>query len=150
MFHKPGMEACEGKMTLHKSPASICFLFAIMLHDSIWAYPYCSVAILQFTIVTIAVLVFTFHVFVIAWDIISTMRMMDKCYLKKDQSEILEERRLKDLVKKHSEFIGYPTELYVEKSKDKEVKEVSHEWFLILSSPSRGITLSSRRGSLCF
>ena len=29
------------------------------------------------------------------------------CYLKEDQSEFLEERRLKDLVKKHSEFIGY-------------------------------------------
>merc|ERR1712187_825105 len=32
------------------------------------------------------------------------------CYLKEDQSEFLEERRLKDLVKKHSEFIGFPTE----------------------------------------
>merc|ERR1711881_378904 len=32
----------------------------------------------------------------------------------------LEERRLKDLVKKHSEFIGFPVELYVEKSKEKE------------------------------
>merc|ERR1711885_11738 len=47
------------------------------------------------------------------------------CYLKEDQSEFLEERRLKDLVKKHSEFIGFPIELYVEKSKE---KEVSHEW----------------------
>ena len=43
------------------------------------------------------------------------------CYLKEDQSEFLEERRLKDLVKKHSEFIGFPIELYVEKSKEKEV-----------------------------
>ena len=32
------------------------------------------------------------------------------CYLKEDQSEFLEERRLKDLVKKHSEFIGFPLE----------------------------------------
>ena len=40
------------------------------------------------------------------------------CYLKEDQSEFLEERRLKDLVKKHSEFIGFPIELYVEKSKE--------------------------------
>merc|ERR1712123_561767 len=47
------------------------------------------------------------------------------CYLKEDQSEFLEERRLKDLVKKHSEFIGFPIELYVEKKKE---KEVSHEW----------------------
>merc|ERR1719261_201002 len=36
--------------------------------------------------------------------------------LKEDQSEFLEERRLKDLVKKHSEFNGFPIELYVEKS----------------------------------
>merc|ERR1712228_297292 len=74
------------------------------------------------------------------------------CYLKEDQSEFLEERRLKDLVKKRSEFIGFPIELYVEKSEGKEddepkieevdeekekeakkkktkkVKEVSHEW----------------------
>ena len=33
------------------------------------------------------------------------------CTLKEDQSEFLEERRLKDLVKKHSEFIGFPIEL---------------------------------------
>ena len=44
------------------------------------------------------------------------------CYLKQDQSEFLEERRLKDLVRKHSEFIGFP-ELYVEKSKEKEVTD---------------------------
>merc|ERR1711912_205860 len=42
---------------------------------------------------------------------------------KEDQSEFLEERRLKDLVKKHSEFIGFPIELYVEKSKEKEVTD---------------------------
>merc|ERR1712038_572037 len=45
------------------------------------------------------------------------------CYLKEDQSEFLEGRRLKDLVKKHSEFIGFPIELYVEKSKEKEVTD---------------------------
>merc|ERR1712017_57004 len=45
------------------------------------------------------------------------------CYLKEDQSEFLEERRLKDLVKKHSEFIGYPIELYTEKTKEEEVSD---------------------------
>merc|ERR1739847_246766 len=41
--------------------------------------------------------------------------------------EFLEERRLKDLVKKHSEFIGFPIELYVEKSKEKEVTDSEAE-----------------------
>merc|ERR1719183_2082831 len=45
------------------------------------------------------------------------------CTLKEDQSEFLEERRLKDLVKKHSEFIGFPIELYTEKSSEKEVTD---------------------------
>merc|ERR1712195_322282 len=49
------------------------------------------------------------------------------CYLKEDQSEFLEERRLKDLVKKHSEFIGFPIELYVEKSKEKEGTDSEEE-----------------------
>ena len=47
------------------------------------------------------------------------------CYLKENQSEFLEERRLKDLVKKHSEFIGFPMELYVtwKSRKEKEVTD---------------------------
>merc|ERR1712139_428267 len=49
------------------------------------------------------------------------------CYLKEDQSEFLEDRRLKDLVKKHSEFIGFPIELYCEKSKEKEVTDSEDE-----------------------
>merc|ERR1711910_164242 len=49
------------------------------------------------------------------------------CYLKKDQSEFVEERRLKDLVKKHSEFIGFPIELYVEKSQEKDVTDSEDE-----------------------
>merc|ERR1719502_1741343 len=47
--------------------------------------------------------------------------------LKEDQSEFLEEHRLKDLVKKHSEFIGFPIELYVEKSSEKEVTDSEDE-----------------------
>merc|ERR1712098_997128 len=49
------------------------------------------------------------------------------CTLKEDQTEFLEERRLKDLVKKHSEFIGFPIELYVEKSNEKEVTDSEDE-----------------------
>jgi len=48
-------------------------------------------------------------------------------HLKEDQLEFLEERRLKDLVKKHSEFIGFPIELLCEKSTDKEVTESDDE-----------------------
>jgi molecular chaperone HtpG len=47
--------------------------------------------------------------------------------LKEEQQEYLEERRLKDLVKKHSEFIGYEIELLVEKSTDKEVTDDEEE-----------------------
>merc|ERR1712146_739950 len=80
------------------------------------------------------------------------------CYLKEDQLEYLEERRLKDLVKKHSEFINYPISLWTEKTVDKKgdddgdepkieevdeeettkkekkkkkVKEVTYEWDLM-------------------
>jgi len=47
--------------------------------------------------------------------------------LKDDQQEFLEERKLKDLVKKHSEFIGFPIELMVEKTTDKEVTDSDDE-----------------------
>jgi molecular chaperone HtpG len=44
-------------------------------------------------------------------------------YMKEDQMEYLEERRIKDLVKKHSQFIQYPISLWVDKTKETEVEE---------------------------
>ncbi|GFH58732.1 heat shock protein 90 [Chaetoceros tenuissimus] len=44
-------------------------------------------------------------------------------HLKEDMSEYLEEKRVKDLVKTHSEFIGFPIKLYTEKTTEKEVTD---------------------------
>jgi molecular chaperone HtpG len=44
-------------------------------------------------------------------------------HMKDEHLEFLEERKLKDLIKKHSEFISFPIELWVEKTVEKEVED---------------------------
>ncbi|XP_047125076.1 heat shock protein HSP 90-alpha [Hydra vulgaris] len=44
-------------------------------------------------------------------------------YMKEDQLDFSEEKKVKDIIKKHSQFIGYPINLRVQKTRDKEVSD---------------------------
>ncbi|KAH8350082.1 hypothetical protein KR084_012869 [Drosophila pseudotakahashii] len=44
-------------------------------------------------------------------------------HIKEDQTDYLEESKIKEIVNKHSQFIGYPIKLLVEKEREKEVSD---------------------------
>ena len=44
-------------------------------------------------------------------------------YMKEDQAEFIEEKKVKEVVKKHSQFIGYPIKMLCQKEREKEVSD---------------------------
>merc|ERR1719323_2039936 len=44
-------------------------------------------------------------------------------HMKEDMTEFIEEKQVKEIVKKHSQFIGYPIKLLVQKEREKEVSD---------------------------
>jgi molecular chaperone HtpG len=52
-----------------------------------------------------------------------TRGSMLRLHMKEDQMDLMEEKKIRELVKKHSEFISYPIYLHVKKTVEKEVEE---------------------------
>merc|ERR1712129_176522 len=48
-------------------------------------------------------------------------------HMKEDQMESNDEKKIKEIVKKHSQFIGYPIKLLVEKEREKEISDDEEE-----------------------
>merc|ERR1712123_240080 len=44
-------------------------------------------------------------------------------HMKEDQADYIEEKKVKEIVKKHSQFIGYPIKLLVQKEREKEISD---------------------------
>merc|ERR1711935_988224 len=44
-------------------------------------------------------------------------------FMKEDQAEYIEEKKVKEVVKKHSQFIGYPIKMLCQKEREKEVSD---------------------------
>jgi len=44
-------------------------------------------------------------------------------HMKEDQMDFCDEKKLQDIIKKHSQFIGYPISLQMQKTRDKEVSD---------------------------
>merc|ERR1712119_178737 len=44
-------------------------------------------------------------------------------HIKEDQLDFLDEKKVQEIIKKHSQFIGYPISLQMEKTRDKEVED---------------------------
>merc|ERR1712121_487852 len=48
-------------------------------------------------------------------------------HMKEDQLDYADEKKLQDIIKKHSQFIGYPISLQMQKTRDKEVSDEDAE-----------------------